>query len=189
MRRSTCFRILGDEDVLYEMGLHLASTTSALPQPLAPPAPVPAAYGVPAPPVTIGAAPAMTTPAAVLPVPPHPGAGHAGNGAGAGGQGPAAQTLPGGQGLGGHGAGSLGGLFGCGNARSAAAVCGGGGGGGGGFAGGYSAGATAGVPGGDNRGGWGAGPDGASVHATDMQESPQGAQLPTGADPPVSPRV
>jgi len=42
--RSTCFRILGDEDVLYEMGLHLAATTSAVPQPLAIPG---AAAGAP----------------------------------------------------------------------------------------------------------------------------------------------
>ncbi len=42
--RSTCFRILGDEDVLYEMGLHLAATTSAVPQPLAMPG---AAAGAP----------------------------------------------------------------------------------------------------------------------------------------------
>ncbi|KAK9839829.1 hypothetical protein WJX81_004853 [Elliptochloris bilobata] len=36
--QNTCFRILGDEDVLYEMGLHLAATTAACPQPLAAPA-------------------------------------------------------------------------------------------------------------------------------------------------------
>ena len=46
--RSTCFRILGDEDVLYEMGLHLAAATAACLQPQAAPA-APATSAAPAP--------------------------------------------------------------------------------------------------------------------------------------------